>query len=133
MFCMPCAREKKLRSVSSLFPFLADAALKEKLKKIISSDFFTATPEMKAPVEVAAAVGQLHISEGSTVPSETAEGDIDTLDNKVISHMLRCKYIFAFFFCCDWFVNLVLVIRCFTEAAILISGQYLIYPQTGDL
>ncbi|XP_078171088.1 glycine-rich protein [Carex rostrata] len=58
------------------------AALKEKLKKIISSDFFTATPEMKAPVEVAAAVGQLHISEGSTVPSETAEGDIDTLDNK---------------------------------------------------
>lgn len=58
------------------------AGLKEKLKKIISSDFFTATPEMKAPVEVAAAVGQLHISEGSTVQSETAEGDIADPDNK---------------------------------------------------
>ncbi|KAJ4816273.1 Glycine-rich family protein [Rhynchospora pubera] len=58
------------------------AGLKEKLKKIISSDFFTATPEMKAPVEVAAAVGQLHISEDSTVPSEITEGDISTLDNK---------------------------------------------------
>jgi hypothetical protein len=72
-----------------------DAGLKEKLKKIISSDFFTATPEMKAPVEVAAAVGQLHLSEGSTVPSETAEGDIVASDDKVISHMLPIT-IFAF-------------------------------------
>lgn len=97
--CFACLvpDKKNLRSLSSLFWFLADAVLKEKLKKIISSDFFTATPEMKAPVEVAAAVGQLHISEVSTVPSETAEGDIDTLDNKVISHMLPCKYILHFF------------------------------------
>ncbi|EOA40534.1 hypothetical protein CARUB_v10009264mg [Capsella rubella] len=33
------------------------AALREKLKKIMASDYFTTTPEMKAPVDVAAAVG----------------------------------------------------------------------------
>ncbi|CAN8291650.1 unnamed protein product [Cochlearia groenlandica] len=34
---------------------LSYAALKEKLKKIMASDYFTTSPEMKAPVEVAAA------------------------------------------------------------------------------
>jgi hypothetical protein len=80
-----------------------DAGLKEKLKKIISSDFFTATPEMKAPVEVAAAVGQLHISEGSTVPSETAEGDIVASDDKVICRQLHfCICFNRTWFGIDW-------------------------------
>ncbi|CAA7036182.1 unnamed protein product [Microthlaspi erraticum] len=33
------------------------AGLREKLKKIMASDYFTTTPEMKAPIEVAAAAG----------------------------------------------------------------------------
>ncbi|CAI9092745.1 OLC1v1028070C1 [Oldenlandia corymbosa var. corymbosa] len=33
------------------------AGLREKLNKIMASDYFTATPEMRAPVEVAAAAG----------------------------------------------------------------------------
>lgn len=33
-----------------------DGALREKLKKIIASDYFTATPQMKGPGEVAAGV-----------------------------------------------------------------------------
>ncbi|KAF9673499.1 hypothetical protein SADUNF_Sadunf10G0030600 [Salix dunnii] len=33
------------------------AELRERLKKIMASDYFTTTPEMKAPVEVAAAAG----------------------------------------------------------------------------
>lgn len=34
-----------------------DAGLREKLNKIMASDYFTTTPEIKAPVEVAAAAG----------------------------------------------------------------------------
>lgn len=33
------------------------AGLKQKLKKIMASDYFTTTPEIRAPIEVAAAVG----------------------------------------------------------------------------
>ncbi|KAK4402919.1 hypothetical protein Sango_1032600 [Sesamum angolense] len=36
---------------------ILDAGLREKLDKIMASDYFTTTPEIKAPVEVAAAVG----------------------------------------------------------------------------
>lgn len=36
---------------------LSDAELRERLNKIMASDYFTTTPEMKAPVEVAAAAG----------------------------------------------------------------------------
>ncbi|XP_008807866.2 uncharacterized protein LOC103720099 isoform X2 [Phoenix dactylifera] len=55
------------------------AGLKEKLNKIMASDYFTATPEMKAPVDVAAAVGkysttcQVQISEATTVASPAAQ------------------------------------------------------------
>ncbi|WOL08035.1 hypothetical protein Cni_G16787 [Canna indica] len=51
------------------------AGLREKLNKILASDYFTTTPEMKAPGDVAAAVGkygaacQVQISESTTVPS----------------------------------------------------------------
>jgi hypothetical protein len=34
-----------------------DAELREKLNKIMASDYFTTTPEIKAPVEMAAAAG----------------------------------------------------------------------------
>lgn len=35
----------------------SDAGLREKLNKIMASDYYTTTPEIKAPVEVAAAAG----------------------------------------------------------------------------
>lgn len=35
--------------------WLADASLRERLNKIMASDYFTTTPEMKAPVDMAAA------------------------------------------------------------------------------
>lgn len=37
--------------------FLLDASLREKLNKIMASEYFTTTPEIKAPVDVAAAAG----------------------------------------------------------------------------
>lgn len=61
----------------------ADAGLREKLDKILSSDYFTTTPEMKAPVDVAAAVenfgsasSHVQIPESTTVltPAVDAEG-----------------------------------------------------------
>lgn len=39
------------------FECLLDAGLRDKLNKIMLSDYFTATPEMRAPVEVATAAG----------------------------------------------------------------------------
>lgn len=42
---------------SSFVGCSTDASLREKLNKIMSSDYFTTPPEMKAPVEVAAAAG----------------------------------------------------------------------------
>ncbi|XP_039139771.1 uncharacterized protein LOC120277092 [Dioscorea cayenensis subsp. rotundata] len=56
--------------------------LREKLNKIMASDYYTTTPEMKAPVDVAAAVEkytsscQVQVSETSVVPSpdEQVEG-----------------------------------------------------------
>ncbi|CAL9155653.1 unnamed protein product [Musa hybrid cultivar] len=51
------------------------AGMREKLNKILASDYFTTTPEMKAPGDVAAAVGkygaacQVQISESTTMPS----------------------------------------------------------------
>lgn len=38
-----------------IYIFWLDAGLRERLNKIMASDYFTTTPEMKAPVEVAAA------------------------------------------------------------------------------
>ncbi|XP_027362348.1 uncharacterized protein LOC113869970 isoform X1 [Abrus precatorius] len=64
-----------VRLLLSLFLFV-DAALREKLNKIMSSDYFTTTPEMKAPVEVAAAAASgnyvpFHVPvHGSVVPVE---------------------------------------------------------------
>lgn len=50
----------------------ADAGLRDKLNKIMCSDYFTATPEMRAPVEMAAAAGtyasfQVPVHGGSVV------------------------------------------------------------------
>ncbi|KAJ3696087.1 hypothetical protein LUZ60_001464 [Juncus effusus] len=56
------------------------AGLKEKLKKIMGSEYFTTRPEMKVPVEVAAAVGHLQISEPAE--SFSTEGDLSSYENK---------------------------------------------------
>lgn len=47
---------------------VSDAGLREKLKKIMASDYFTTTPEMKAPIEVAAAAG--HYQQKVTLKSQ---------------------------------------------------------------
>lgn len=58
---------------------IADAELREKLNKILASDYFTTTPEMKAPGDVAAAVGkygvacQVPISESMVAPSPVVQ------------------------------------------------------------
>ncbi|KAH6770689.1 glycine-rich protein [Perilla frutescens var. hirtella] len=57
-----CVEHAKLWLSNSNQPIEPDssithAGLKQKLKKIMASDYFTTTPEIKAPVEVAAAVG----------------------------------------------------------------------------
>ncbi|KAJ4974980.1 hypothetical protein NE237_008154 [Protea cynaroides] len=49
---------------------ILDAALRERLNKILASDYFTTTPEMKAAVEVVAAAGkyapcQVHVYDSS--------------------------------------------------------------------
>ncbi|URD94585.1 hypothetical protein MUK42_30300 [Musa troglodytarum] len=55
------------------------AELREKLNKILASDYFTTTPEMKAPGDVAAAVGkygvacQVPISESMMAPSPVVQ------------------------------------------------------------
>ena len=61
------------------FLFSVDAALREKLNNIMSSEYFTTTPEMKAPVEVAvAAAGGNYVSfhvpvHGFVVPVEVEQ------------------------------------------------------------
>ncbi|CAL9216169.1 unnamed protein product [Arabidopsis halleri] len=57
-----CVEHAKLWLANSEQPIesncnISYAALREKLKKIMGSDYFTTTPEMKAPVDVAAAAG----------------------------------------------------------------------------
>ncbi|PKA60980.1 hypothetical protein AXF42_Ash019969 [Apostasia shenzhenica] len=46
------------------------ASLREKLSKIMASDYYTTTPEMKAPVDVAAAVGKYN----AACQAESREG-----------------------------------------------------------
>ncbi|XP_073005465.1 uncharacterized protein [Typha latifolia] len=67
------------------------AGLREKLKKILASDFFTTVPEMKAPVDVAAAVGkygdapaQVEVSEATVLQSLAVqtEGDAEQYEQK---------------------------------------------------
>ncbi|XP_027362350.1 uncharacterized protein LOC113869970 isoform X3 [Abrus precatorius] len=74
-----CVEHAKLwlaKSERPIEPNADDAALREKLNKIMSSDYFTTTPEMKAPVEVAAAAASgnyvpFHVPvHGSVVPVE---------------------------------------------------------------
>lgn len=59
--------------------WLLDAELKKKLNKILASDYITTTPEMKAPGDVAAAVGkyvapsQVQISESTVIQTDGAQ------------------------------------------------------------
>lgn len=50
---------------------IVDAGLREKLNKIMASDYFTTTPEIKAPVEVAAAAGNYTSFQGPVHPVST--------------------------------------------------------------
>ncbi|XP_026433922.1 uncharacterized protein LOC113331431 [Papaver somniferum] len=75
-----CLQHAKLWRMNSEEPIqpgsdVTYAALRERLNKIMASDYYTTTPEMKAPVEVAAAAGkfvpcQIPVSE-SPEPNET--------------------------------------------------------------
>lgn len=69
-----------LFSVLSLW-LCADVGLRERLNKILASDYFTATPEMKAPVDVAAAAGKYAPSQAPvqdlTVPLPDVEEEGD--------------------------------------------------------
>jgi len=68
-----------------------DAGLRERLNKIMSSEYFTTTPEMKATVEVAAAAGGNYASfqvpvHGSIVPTSVpidVEGSVSQSQEKV--------------------------------------------------
>lgn len=62
------------------------ASLREKLKKIMDSDYYTATPEMKAPDDVAAAVGkysaacQVLVSEADEEETPHIQSDVVQTD-----------------------------------------------------
>lgn len=61
----------KTQYTFSLTWTVLDAGLREKLNKIMASDYFTTTPEIKAPVEVAAAGNytfQVPPVHGSVIP-----------------------------------------------------------------
>ncbi|CDP00272.1 unnamed protein product [Coffea canephora] len=62
------------------------SGLREKLNKIMASDYFTTTPEMKAPVEVAAAAGSYGSfqvpAHGSVMPVQV-EGSVVQYQQKV--------------------------------------------------
>nr|AGV54212.1 hypothetical protein [Phaseolus vulgaris] len=79
-----CVEHAKLWLAKSEHPIGPDAdvtyaGLREKLDKIMSSEYFTTTPEMKAPVEVAAAAAggnyvSFHVPvHGSVVPVEVEQ------------------------------------------------------------
>ncbi|KAJ6807173.1 putative heterogeneous nuclear ribonucleoprotein A1, A2/B1-like protein [Iris pallida] len=71
---------------------LTYAGLREKLKKIMASDYFTTTPEMKAPVDVAAVVGKYGTAtgavqvEGQGQEEEEEEEEIDCADPAYFDH-----------------------------------------------
>ncbi|KAF8399404.1 hypothetical protein HHK36_015268 [Tetracentron sinense] len=69
-----CVQHAKLWLTNSDQPIDSESAvtykgLRERLKKILASDYFTTTPEMKAPVDVAAAAGKFAPVHESTLPS----------------------------------------------------------------
>lgn len=62
--------------------FCVDSGLRERLNKIMASDYFTTTPEMKAPVEVAAAAGNyvpFQVPIHSSVSSVAVEGSVSSV------------------------------------------------------
>lgn len=80
-------------STFSLTRVILDTGLREKLNKIMASDYFTTTPEIKAPVEVAAAAGnytfQVPSVHGSVVPQvimpTPVEGSVTEFQQEVRS------------------------------------------------
>lgn len=57
-----------------MFCVWVDAGLREKLNKIMASDYFTMIPQMKAPVDVAVVMGkynsQMQVAEVGSVPTQ---------------------------------------------------------------
>ena len=65
-----------------------DAGLREKLSKIMSSEYFTTTPEIKATVEVAAAAASgsyssFQVPVHGSVPVEVEGGSVSQSQEKV--------------------------------------------------
>lgn len=79
-----------------LWSCFLDAGLREKLNKIMASDYFTTTPEMKGPVEVAAAAGNYTSFQvpvhGSVVPVQV-EGLAAAYEQEVMFDNLQYLHI----------------------------------------
>ncbi|KAJ0982823.1 hypothetical protein J5N97_011078 [Dioscorea zingiberensis] len=88
--CVQHARQWLENSDEAIHPGSFDtyAGLREKLNKILASDYYTTTPEMKAPVDVAAAVEkyttacQVQVSETSVVPSPDEQIEDPAIDDQ---------------------------------------------------
>ncbi|KAL5976669.1 hypothetical protein ACLOJK_021002 [Asimina triloba] len=91
------------------------AGLRERLNKILASDYFTTTPEMKAPVDVAAAAGkyapnQVAVQESAEPASEAQvedsfvgqfEHQLEQFLELIYNPSFRCCLLFpALFFAC---------------------------------
>ncbi|XP_020573016.1 LOW QUALITY PROTEIN: uncharacterized protein LOC110019616 [Phalaenopsis equestris] len=86
-----CIQHAKLWLLGARKPIVSGssityAGLREKLNKIMASDYYTTTPEMKAPVDVAAAVGkynaacQMLVSEPSEQPAPDGQSNAVQVD-----------------------------------------------------
>ncbi|RRT69581.1 hypothetical protein B296_00031161 [Ensete ventricosum] len=96
--CLQHAKHWLLNADQPIIPgsSITYSGLREKLNKILASDYFTTTPEMKAPGDVAAAVGkygaacQVQISESTTMPSPT----VQTEDSSVpVGYQNKVKFL----------------------------------------
>ncbi|XAR53239.1 hypothetical protein NMG60_11021706 [Bertholletia excelsa] len=79
-------------------PSVTYAGLRAKLNKIMASDYFITTPEMKAPVEMAAAAGGNYASFGSMVPVsvpiqvEASDGQYEHKDGDTTDYQANETY-----------------------------------------
>ena len=73
-----------------------DAALRMKMNKIMASDYFTTTPEMKATVEMAAAAGNytsFQVPVNGSVVAESVPVQVDgQYQQKVITVILKLRH-----------------------------------------
>lgn len=73
---------------------LIDAELRQRLNKIMSSEYFTTTPEMTAPVDVAAAsagnFGSYPVPAQEPNINSQGEGNVTKYDQQVQNLALNC-------------------------------------------